>query len=73
MRNASPATYPRIGISPRRNVNNAKYQYSERLARPENVAYLLRHVLIASPKETDFAMVNSFVCLHLTRCYTVEV
>ena len=61
------------GMSPRRNENRKKYQYSERLARPENVAYLLKHTLIASPKETDFAMIISIVCLHLTRCYTIEV
>ena len=62
-----------IGIHPRMKEKRKKYQNSERLARPENVAYLLKHVLIASPKETDFAIVKSFVCLHLTRCYTIEV
>lgn len=56
----------------RRKVKRKKYQYSERLARPENVAYLLKHVLIASPKDTDFAIkVKMFSVLHLARNYTI--
>jgi hypothetical protein len=49
MKSTSPSRFS-PGISPMIKPRSAKNQYSERLARPEKVKYLVKQVETASPK-----------------------